>query len=203
MLAFCPKIGYNNPIILRQKVTQMSVLTKKAIKESFRELIEKQPIDQITVRDITDNCGISRNTFYYHYADMPTLVEEIVMDLAEEIIRSYPDIKSLEQALSVGAEFILQNRRSAIHILNSSQRYIYERCLMKVCRHVVATYIDVAIPARMLNEQERELMIDFYKCMSFGIIVNWCDDGMKENYTNSFKTLLDVRRRILNSNLDF
>ncbi len=91
----------------------MSVLTKKAIKESFRELIEKQPIDQITVRDITDNCGISRNTFYYHYADMPTLVEEIVMDLAEEIIHCYPDIKSLEQALSVGAEFILQNRRSA------------------------------------------------------------------------------------------
>lgn len=179
----------------------MSVLTKKAIKESFLELLEKKPIDQITIRDITDNCGISRNTFYYHYADMPTLVEEIVMELAEEIILNYPDIKSLEQALNVGAEFILQNRRSAMHILNSSQRYIYERCLMKVCRHVVETYIDVVIPEETLSEDERELMIDFYKCLSFGIIINWCDDGMKENYAGSFHMLLDLRRKLLDSDL--
>ena len=179
----------------------MSVLTKKAIKNSFLELIEKKPIDQLTIRDITDHCGVSRITFYYHYTDMPSLVEEIVMDLAEEIILSYPDIKSLEQALSVGAEFMLENRRAASHILNSSHRYIYERCLMKVCRHVVALYIDIAIPADTLNDSERGLMIDFYKCMIFGIIIDWCDNGMKENYAAEFSTLLDLRRRILDSDL--
>lgn len=179
----------------------MSVLTKKAIKNSFLELIEKKPIDQLTIRDITDHCGVSRNTFYYHYTDMPSLVEEIVMDLAEEIILSYPDIKSLEQALSVGVEFMLENRRAASHILNSSHRYIYERCLMKVCRHVVALYIDIAIPADTLNDSERGLMIDFYKCMIFGIIIDWCDNGMKENYAAEFSTLLDLRRRILDSDL--
>ena len=179
----------------------MSVLTKKAIKNSFLELIEKKPIDQLTIRDITDHCGVSRNTFYYHYTDMPSLVEEIVMDLAEEIILSYPDIKSLEQALSVGVEFMLENRRAASHILNSSHRYIYERCLMKVCRHVVALYIDIAIPADTLNDAERGLMIDFYKCMIFGIIIDWCDNGMKENYAAEFSTLLDLRRRILDSDL--
>ena len=179
----------------------MSVLTKKAIKNSFLELIEKKPIDQLTIRDITDHCGVSRNTFYYHYTDMPSLVEEIVMDLAEEIILSYPDIKSLEQALSVGVEFMLENRRAASHILNSSHRYIYERCLMKVCRHVVALYIDIAIPADTLNDSERGLMIDFYKCMIFGIIIDWCDNGMKENYAAELSTLLDLRRRILDSDL--
>lgn len=179
----------------------MSVLTKKAIKESFIKLLSNKPIDQITIRDITDDCGISRNTFYYHYADLPTLVEEIVMEQAEEIIRNYPDIKSLEQALSVGAEFMLENRRAASHILNSSHRYIYERCLMKVCRHVVALYIDIAIPADTLNDAERGLMIDFYKCMIFGIIIDWCDNGMKENYAAEFSTLLDLRRRILDSDL--
>lgn len=181
----------------------MSVLTKKAIKESFVKLLDKKPIDRITIKDITDDCGISRNTFYYHYSDLPALVEEILMEQAAAIIRRYPTIDSLEQALYVGAEFILENRRAAIHIFNSSHRYIYERCLMKVCRHVVANYIDVAIPAGTLNEEERELMINFYKCMSFGIIVNWCDEGMKENYALSFHTLLNLRRRILDSDLKF
>lgn len=180
----------------------MSVLTKKAIKESFIKLLDKKPIDQITIRDITEGCGISRNTFYYHYTDLPTLVEEMLMEQAAEIINQYPDIKSLEQALMVGAEYIMQNRRAAIHILNSSHRYIYESCLMKVCRHVVANYIDVAIPEGTLSVDERELMINFYKCMSFGIIVDWCNEGMKENYALSFKTLLDLRRRIMNSDLN-
>ena len=96
---------------------------------------------------------------------------------------------------------LLENRRAASHILNSSHRYIYERCLMKVCRHVVALYIDIAIPADTLNDAERGLMIDFYKCMIFGIIIDWCDNGMKENYAAEFSTLLDLRRRILDSDL--
>ena len=180
----------------------MSVLTKKAIKESFLQLLDKKPIDRITVKDITDDCGVSRNTFYYHYADFPSLVEEIVTEQADEIIRQYPDIKSLEQALTVAAEFILQNRRAAMHIINSSHRYIYERCLMTVCRHVVAEYIDVAVPAGLLNAGERELMIDFYKCMSFGIVIDWCDSGMKESDTLPFKALLDLRRRMIAVNAE-
>lgn len=180
----------------------MSVLTKKAIKESFIMLLDKKSIDRITVKDITDECGISRNTFYYHYADIPALVEEIITEQAERIIREFPDIRSLEQALTVAAEFILQNRRAAVHIINSSHRYIYERCLMTVCRHVVEEYIDVVVPKEMFSAEERELLIDFYKCMSFGIVVDWCDSGMKENYALSFRTLLDLRKRIINSDLD-
>ena len=181
----------------------MSKLTQKAIKQSFIKLLDRKPIDRITVKDITDDCGISRNTFYYHYADMPSLLEEILMDNAEELITAYPTIQSLEECLNVGAQYVLQNRRAVNHIYNSAHRYIYERCLMKVCRKVIATYFDVAIPRDMLSGEEREIMIDYYKCVSFGIIADWLDNGMKENYTNSFKKLLDIRRKLINTELDF
>lgn len=180
----------------------MSNLTKQAIRQAFMSLVDKQPIDHITVKDITDSCGISRNTFYYHYVDIPTLVEETFIEQAEGIIRRYPDIDSLEQALTVGAEFILQNRRAANHIINSSHRQIYEHCLMKVCRNVVAKYFDVAVPPGLLNDGERELMIDFYKCMSFGIIVDWCENDAKQNYVPSFHTLLELRRRMIRNNTE-
>ena len=42
----------------------MSKLTQKAIQNSFLKLLESKPIDHITIKDITDDCGISRNTFY-------------------------------------------------------------------------------------------------------------------------------------------
>ncbi len=40
---------------------------KEILAESFREIAEKKPINKITVRDITDNCGYSSATFYRLY----------------------------------------------------------------------------------------------------------------------------------------
>ena len=46
----------------------MANLTKKAIAASVTRLLEKKPIDKITIREITDDCGMTRNTFYYHFS---------------------------------------------------------------------------------------------------------------------------------------
>lgn len=175
----------------------MSQLTQKAIQASFTKLLDSKPIDRITIKDITSDCGISRNTFYYHYSDLPALVEEMLMDSAERMIKTYPSIDSLEECVNVAAQFVLQNKRAAGHIYNSSHRYIYERCLMKVCHEVVAEYFDIAIPKDAFNDEERELLIEYYKCVSFGIIADWCDKGMRDDYSDSFKKLLDLRRKML------
>ena len=181
----------------------MSKLTQKAIKQSFIKLLDKKPIDRITVKDITDDCGISRNTFYYHYTDIPTLLEELLTENAEELIQSYPSIASLEECLNVGAQFVLQNRRAAMHIYNSTHRYIYEKCLMKVCRRVISSYFDVAVPNDLLADEDRDILIDYYKCFTFGCIADWCDNGMKDDYSITFKQLLDIRRRLNNMDLEY
>lgn len=57
----------------------MSQLTKKAIREAFLRQINKMPFDKITVKSIAEDCGINRNTFYYHYQDIYQLLDEIFM----------------------------------------------------------------------------------------------------------------------------
>ena len=57
--------------------------TRKAIKESFMLLLNQKPLSKITVKEIVANCGINRNSFYYHYSDIPTLLEEILIGTAE------------------------------------------------------------------------------------------------------------------------
>ena len=56
----------------------MSQLTKRAITESFMKLINQVPFDKITVKDIVEDCGVNRNTFYYHYSDIYALLDEIL-----------------------------------------------------------------------------------------------------------------------------
>ena len=54
----------------------MPSFTKKAIMESFVHLIEKKPLEKITVRDVVDECGINRNTFYYYFQDIYAVLED-------------------------------------------------------------------------------------------------------------------------------
>ncbi|MBU5461605.1 TetR/AcrR family transcriptional regulator, partial [Lachnoclostridium sp. MSJ-17] len=71
----------------------MTSLTKDAIKKSFMKLLNSKPIDKITVKEIVEDCGINRNSFYYHFDDIPSLMEEIFSEQADEFVsRSFsPD----------------------------------------------------------------------------------------------------------------
>ena len=62
-------------------------LTKRAIRASFLKLLNERPLNKITVKDIVEDCGINRNSFYYHYTDIPALAEEIVKDEAARIVQ--------------------------------------------------------------------------------------------------------------------
>ena len=53
-------------------------ITKRAITESFRALLAVKPLHKITVRDIVEDCGLTRNTFYYHYEDIYDLLSDVI-----------------------------------------------------------------------------------------------------------------------------
>lgn len=51
--------------------------TKKAIISTFEELLNERPLNKITVKDIVGRCGINRNTFYYHFEGIPSLLDGV------------------------------------------------------------------------------------------------------------------------------
>lgn len=74
----------------------MSKFTRDAIRNSFLKLLNERPLSQIKVKDIVEDCGINRNTFYYYFHDIPSLIEDMVMEEAERIIREYPWPETIE-----------------------------------------------------------------------------------------------------------
>ena len=48
----------------------MSVTTKRALAETFKKLLSKRGLNKITVKDIVEDCGVNRQTFYYHFHDI-------------------------------------------------------------------------------------------------------------------------------------
>ncbi len=172
----------------------MPNFTKMAIKASFIKLLNDRPLSQITVKDIVVDCGINRNTFYYHYPDIPTLAQEVITQEAEEIIRKYPTIETVEQCLDVAVEFAMENRRAVLHLYNSANRALYEQYLMKVCNHVVTAYVDTTLNGRPMREYDKQLLIRFVKFICFGQIIEWLDGGMKEDIRVPFHRLCELCR---------
>ncbi len=172
----------------------MPNFTERAIKESFIKLLNEKPLSQISVRLIVEDCGINRNSFYYHYQDIPTLLEEIVKDDVDALIRNYPTIDSLDACISAVFDFIMANKNAVWHIYHSVNRDIYEKSLMKICDYVVKTYLDTAFGSDRISQADRETVVRFFKCEIFGLSFEWIMNGMKEDVIQQVTRITNVCR---------
>ena len=157
----------------------MPNFTKKAIKETFIELLEERPLNKITVKDIVEACGINRNSFYYHYQDLPALLEEIIEERLQMLMSAHPTISSIEDSFDAALDFVLDHKRAVLHIYNSMSRDVFERYLMEVCLYVASTYIDAAFAGQEIGAEDKDMLIRYHKCACFGHIIDWLNTGMK------------------------
>ena len=54
-----------------------SNITKRALAQALKDLIEILPFDKISVGNICSQCGLNRKSFYYHFRDKYDLVNWI------------------------------------------------------------------------------------------------------------------------------
>lgn len=169
-------------------------ITKRVIRESFLQLLNEKALGKITVKDITDRCGINRNTFYYHYQDIPALVEEICAMQVSRIVQEHPTISSIEECLDAAMKFMLENKRAVMHIYNSDNRNTYVASLWRVCEYTVTSYVDTVLGESQLSETDRAIIIRYHKCECFGLILDWLSTGMKEDYLYGLQRICQLKK---------
>ena len=176
----------------------MSKLTEQAIKASFLKLLEERPLSRITVRDITNKCGINRNSFYYHYHDIPKLMEEILKDEADKLVRTYTEISSLDECVETAFRFILNNRRSIRHIYHSVDREVFERCLMQICEYTVNSWYDSVCGGAEDPGESQMQLLRYIRYELFGACIDFMNEGMPLEAMEDAKQLLRLSLGLLN-----
>ena len=94
----------------------MSQFTKKAIVETFLELLKEHSLDKITVKDIVEKCGINRNTFYYYYQDIYDLIDDVFDIETKKVLEDEKQYESWYEELLRVALFVVENRQAILHI---------------------------------------------------------------------------------------
>lgn len=172
----------------------MSKFTRDAIKQSFLKLLNERPLSQIKVRDIVSDCGVNRNTFYYYFHDIPSLVEEMVMEQAEAIIRQYPSADTVRDFFETAISYILERKTLFLHIYHSSNREIFETYLWQMCEQIVALYIEAVLDGRQIKKTDRLMIVQYLKAVSFGVISEWLQAGLGENIRLFFDRIYDLKK---------
>ena len=176
----------------------MTNFTKRAIKDAFAEILGEKPLSKITVKDIVEKCGINRNSFYYHYQDIPALIEEIVTEEADKIIADYHTIDSIETGIKAAMDFTANNRREILHIYNSARRDIFETYLWKVCDYVVNAYADaLSKEVSGLMSEDRAVLVKFYRGVVFGLAMENLREGIKDGAEEDILRITRLQRELI------
>jgi AcrR family transcriptional regulator len=157
----------------------MNMTTKRAIQEAFIQLLEEKPYNRITVQNIADKCGISRNTFYYHFSDIESLFESAVEDWAERIKLDRCVLNTPIDCLKLIANEGRRRQKLIYYVIRSKYRSIFYKTLEKLVVTVIDRYLDQRQAVVHLSPENRKVMARFYKCGFLGQIMDWIDSGME------------------------
>ncbi|MBO5544614.1 MAG: TetR family transcriptional regulator [Oscillospiraceae bacterium] len=174
----------------------MSNQTKKAIREAFLKLLDERPLSKIKVKDITDACGMNRNSFYYHYNDIPSLIEEIFSDEICRIIAEHPNIRTIEECIITAAEFGSENRQMIRHVYSSTRRDLFEQYMWRMCDQTVSLFVNTVYPDIDTASTEWENLKHMLSCLCYGIFSGWLAEGLRSDIGTYLKGMGEINRTL-------
>ena len=154
-------------------------ITKSAIQSSFLKLLSEKPFNKITVRDIVEECGLTRNTFYYYYEDVYDIVDEIVCEGLDRAIEMIENGKTMLDIALNAVEVSRENRKSLRNILKSTHPEELIGYFEKATDIVIGRYVMKVSATHKLSENDVRLIKSTYVYVLRGVFFDWIRSDMK------------------------
>ncbi len=155
-----------------------STITKTSIAESLKELCHSKGFEKITIKDISEKCGINRQTFYYHFQDKYDLLEWIYKT---ELIDKYTQDISFdnwpEKFFMILTE-IKNSKAFYINTITHTEDYMKSSMLYQA-QQIFQYAIDSLDETKVVNQAERDFITKFFAYGVCGTIIEWIENGME------------------------
>ncbi|MBW3085136.1 hypothetical protein KEM60_01332 [Austwickia sp. TVS 96-490-7B] len=181
-------------------------LTRRALAASLRRLLMTRRLSKITVRMITDDCGVSRHTFYHHFADVYDLLTYLFrMEIVEDLpvyCRHTTWRAGVDRVLTYTAD----NPELCLSVYHSLGRERSERFLCGVFNRLLRGVVDDLCRDDPVDEETRCQVASFFAFALLGQFLDWLSRGLEESplvvgrrieemMDGTIRHVLDNRRR--------
>lgn len=162
----------------------MSQMTKRALAASLKKQMQNASFDKITVKDVVEECGVNRQTFYYHFQDIYDLLGWIYQTEAIGAISDYRTYETWQQGFLKIFQYVRENRSFCLNTYHSLARDHLEDFLHSLVFDLLMGVIDEVIDRTPGGERvsiaDRNFIADFYAFAFIGLLLNWLRTGLKE-----------------------
>lgn len=152
--------------------------TRYIFAQSVKDIMEKRPLDKITVTDIVKHSGMTRQTFYRYFKDKYDLVNWYFEKLADKSFRQIGDSSTLREGLIKKFSFLLSDKVFFMQAFqskdyNNVENYDYQ-CILEFYQNIIQKKIG-DIPSDV------QFLLEMYCHGSITMTVEWAIHGMKES----------------------
>ena len=172
----------------------MATSTKKALAGALKKMMVIKPIDRITVNDLVETCGVSRQTFYYHFDDVYDLLEWVFEEDANANLPSEVVYGNWKNDVVMWFKYLAENSTFVLNVYNSNSRLYMLRYIKGRLRQCIRSFSELVAEDRDVDRQDFEFIVEFYSNIVVGLISQWMDLGMqlpKEITTEKCLKVLD------------
>ena len=150
--------------------------------ESFKKLARTRPIDKITIREITDEAGVIRPTFYNHFQDKYELLEWIIKRELIDPIEPLLDNGMLKEALILPLTTMEKDKAFYTRAVNLEGQNSFSETLKKSIAEMALSRlnrkkIDELLPYKDWMTAER--VADYFSATLCYAVIEWVKDDMR------------------------
>ncbi len=156
-----------------------SLITKKAIADSLKSLTKEKSFDKISVKDISEKCGINRQTFYYHFVDKFALLEWIYQTELLEATLQDVSFENWREKFIDTLDAMRADKRFYINTINHTEDYI-QRYMIEQAGSLFIRAIDELDESSKVRDEQRRFISRFFAYGVCGIVIEWAVGGMQE-----------------------
>lgn len=157
----------------------MSQITKRALEQSLKNLLQQKPLSKITISDITEDCGISRMTFYYHFKDIYDLVEWACAEDAARALQNKKTYDTWQQGFVQIFHAVRENKVFVMNVYRCVNREQVEKYLVPLTDQLIMGVITERAVGMTVREADQQFIAQVYSYAFVGIMLDWIRDDMR------------------------
>jgi probable dihydroxyacetone kinase regulator len=157
-----------------------ALLTKNALAHSLKSLMEHIPLNKISVKHLVDDCGLNRQTFYYHFQDIFDLLGWVYTTEAVAGIAQYRSYDTWTDGFYKIFCYIENNKAFCCNTLDSLGRNHLDTYLYSVTYDLIMGVINELSTGMVVESEDKQFTANFYTMAFTGLVIQWMRSGMKD-----------------------
>lgn len=159
----------------------MSDITKRALEKSLKNMMEKKPLNKVTINEITEDCGINRMTFYYHFRDIYDLVEWSCLRTGKMALKGSSTHDTWKEGLLKLFHAALENKQFVTNIYRNIDRERTEKYLTPLTENLLMRVLNEEPGGVYAREEDKEFIAKTYAYVFIGFLLDWIKNNMAES----------------------